>query len=136
MSITDFSNFLMRLRVNHVLRQSTALRKYHIHASLNPTNISTLPDLSSPNWSSEALISRPNPSTKQITTFHHSNDPSPLSTPFLNSPSLANAASSVIALSAEFKGGLATGTAFQVAPEGPSLHPPSHQWTYRSFPNA
>src|SRR2546421_1937728 len=118
MSITDFSNSFMRLRVNNVLRQSTPLRKYHINASLNLTNPSTLPDLSSPNWSSEALLPRPNPSTKQITTFHHSNEPSPLSTPFLNSPSLANAATSVIALSAEFKGGLATGTAFEVAPQG------------------
>lgn len=129
----------MRLR-GHAIKPPPLVRGYHT-SSLIPDDASSLKDISSPHWSSEALVPQFDSKTRRVTSFKHSVEPSPLSVPFLKSRSLVHAANSVIGFTAEFKRGVfgvgaATGTAFEVGPGGTLHHSLGNGRTESSLLNA
>src|SRR5579871_6313157 len=104
-------------------------RSYH-NSSFLPIDKSTLSDISSPHWSSEALIPIFDRSTQSIKSFIHAknkSEHSPHGTRFLEktpSEALLRAANSVIGASCQVRAGWASArtvsSAFEVGPGGNS----------------
>jgi hypothetical protein len=110
-----------------ILHLRIPYRNYH-NPSFIREDVSNLPDISSPHWSSEALVPTFLPSTRNVKSFSHAKDrheQSPLGTEFLKkrSTALIRGANSVIGVTAEVRRGwwhtsCASGTAFEVGPGG------------------
>ena len=130
----------MRPRLN-VLKPPLPCRRARHNPSSIPSSTSfssSLNDISSPHWSSEALVPQYD-SSRKATSLQHSLEPSSLSEPFLRSPGIVDAANAVVGVVAEFQSGLfgngiATATAFEVGPGG--IHPlsPIPNCCYRQEP--
>jgi hypothetical protein len=110
------------------LRSHRSFRPYH-NASLIPYDLETLPDISSPHWSSEALVPIFDGPKQSIIRFTHARERTEQSihgTQFLErapSRALIHAANSVIGLDCRVRRGWSSswatkGTAFEVGPGG------------------
>lgn len=104
-------------------------RRFFSNRSIVPSNLTTLDDISSPHWSSEALVPIFVGQTQSVNRFIHAPERSEVTsygTQFLKKPhgdALIRAANSVIGVTCEVRHGWFTslassGTAFEVGPGG------------------